>query len=87
VKPRQDGSHFGLGWDTVTPGPRGVAYSKNGGLPGLRAFVGRMPGEVDWAFVATDVSNDKGENADAARAIREEIERTPAWPDVDYFQR
>jgi N-acyl-D-amino-acid deacylase len=87
VKPRKDGVHRGLGWDTIKPGPHGPAYSKNGGLPGYRAFAGHMPRDIDWAFCATDRSGDDGENADTAQAIQAEIEQITRWPDVDYFQR
>jgi N-acyl-D-amino-acid deacylase len=87
LKPRPNGKYFGLGWDTVEHTPRGLAYTKNGGVQGYRAFVGHMPEGVDWAFLATDASGDQGENAEAAAAITREIERTAAWPDVDLFDR
>jgi hypothetical protein len=45
-----------------------------------------MPGNVDWAFAATDASGDKGENADAAKSIRQEIESTTIWPEVDLLE-
>ena len=87
LKPRANGKYFGLGWDTVESSPQGLIYTKNGGVQGYRAFVGHMQDGVDWAFLATDATGDKGENAETAVAITREIERTRAWPDLDLFER
>jgi N-acyl-D-amino-acid deacylase len=87
LKPRANGKHFGLGWDTVEHTPQGPAYTKNGGVPGYRAFIGHQPPDIDWAFLATDASGDEGENAEAATAIVRQIERTTTWPEADLFDR
>jgi CubicO group peptidase (beta-lactamase class C family) len=87
LQPRANGKHFGLGWDTVEHTPQGPVYTKNGGVPGYRAFIGHLRGDVDWAFLATDASGDQGENSEAAAAITREIERTNIWPEVDLFDQ
>ena len=52
-----------------------------------RPTVSHMRGGVDWAFLATDATGDKGENAEAAVAITREIDRTRTWPVLDLFER
>ena len=39
VKPRPDGTYFGLGWDTVQKFPKTYGYMKGGAWPGVRASV------------------------------------------------
>ncbi len=90
IKPRPNGTHFGLGWDIVQEMPRGVIYSKNGGLPGVRAVIGHMPGDVDWAVAfngGNNVEDAPGEDADAQDQIQTAIRQTKAWPRVDLFSR
>ena len=48
LQPRKDGSHFGLGWDTVLPTSAGVRYGKNGGVAGISTYVEHDPIGVDW---------------------------------------
>lgn len=89
LKPRKNGSHFGLGWDTVRPGPKGASYTKNGGVPGYRAFIGHAPDNVDWAVLFNGGTGEEAENenADAANHIQREIERTEVWPKGNLFPR
>jgi CubicO group peptidase (beta-lactamase class C family) len=90
VRPRKNGTHFGLGWDTVRIMPAGVLYAKNGGLPGVRAVIGHMPGDVDWAVVFNGGSHSPdapGEDEDAQVQLQGAIRRTNQWPEVDLFPR
>jgi hypothetical protein len=89
VKPRKNGSHFGLGWDTVRLTPKGTSYTKNGGVPGYRAYVGHTPDNVDWAVLFNGGIGDEAEHeiADAASHIQQEIERTQRWPKGNLFPR
>jgi N-acyl-D-amino-acid deacylase len=53
LKPRSDGSAFGLGWDVVlrTEGADGVLYGKNGGITGTSTWIEHTPsGAVFAAF-------------------------------------
>ncbi len=59
LQPRPDGSHFGLGWDTVLRTAAGVRYSKNGGVPGISTFVEHDPSGVDWVLLMNGTSGQK----------------------------
>ncbi len=88
VEPRKNGTHFGLGWDVVRTWPNGVSYMKNGMLPGIRAVIGHMPGNVDWCVAfngGTTPQGDHSEDAEALKEIQQSIQRTRTWPDVDLF--
>ncbi len=90
VEPRKNGSHFGLGWDTVRTTPKGPSYAKNGRLEGIRSFIGHMPGNVDWAVLFNgghDPENGPDEDADAGDKITRAIRSTNNWPDGDLFER
>jgi N-acyl-D-amino-acid deacylase len=45
------GPHVGLGWDTVQQTPRGYRFSKNGGKPGVQAWLEHLPSGIDFAFL------------------------------------
>ncbi len=51
LPPRKNGTHFGLGWDTVRQTPAGVEFSKNGGKPGVMAWLEHRANDVDWALL------------------------------------
>jgi hypothetical protein len=89
LKPRKNGSHFGLGWDTVRHTPKGPSYTKNGGVPGYRAFVGHTPENVDWAVLLNGGTGDEAEHeaSDTANHIQREVERTERWPKGNLFPR
>jgi N-acyl-D-amino-acid deacylase len=89
LKPRKNGSHFGLGWDTVRLAPKGSSYSKNGGVPGYRAFAGHTPDNVDWAVLLNGGAGDEAEHeiSDTASQIQREIGQTVRWPKGKLFPR
>jgi hypothetical protein len=89
VKPRKNGSHFGLGWDTVRVTSKGANYTKNGGVPGYRAYIGHTADNVDWAVLFNGGTGDEAEHeiADAANHIQQEIERVEQWPKGNLFSR
>ena len=88
VERRKNGGHFGLGWDTAQATPHGPGYTKNGGVPGYRAFVGHTPGGVDWAVLLNGGTvGAEHENADTAARILHEVDRTGAWPSDNLFAR
>lgn len=88
LQPRANGSWFGLGWDVVRQSPRGPLYAKNGGMPGVRTFIGHAPDGVDWAVLFNGGRNAEGapdEDSDAFRQIQQAIRQTTAWPELDLF--
>ncbi len=87
---RKNGAWFGLGWDVVQPGRGGKSYAKNGGMAGVRSFIGHMAGNIDWAIVfngGADVEGEKGTGADAYKTITELADGITSWPSGDLFPR
>jgi CubicO group peptidase (beta-lactamase class C family) len=87
---RPGAKHVGLGWDAVQNTPRGDRFSKNGGKPGVSAWLEHFPDGVDWAFLINTTRTDKNEPNPAAELIRRvgrAIEAHSAWPAVDLFER
>jgi N-acyl-D-amino-acid deacylase len=88
LKPRGNGTWYGLGWDGVRQTPRGPAYSKNGGMGGVRAVIGHQPGNVDWAVAfngGRDIKGQLGVDAEALKDIQEAVTQATDWPDGDLF--
>jgi CubicO group peptidase (beta-lactamase class C family) len=51
LKPRDDGSYVGLGWDNVTEKDKAYSYIKDGSYQGIRTFMKRAATGVNWALV------------------------------------
>lgn len=88
LKKRANGAWFGLGWDVVRETPHGPSYAKDGGIAGVRTFIGHMPGNVDWAVLfngGRNVPGFPGQAADAAKHLQDAIRQTDRWPDGDFF--
>jgi N-acyl-D-amino-acid deacylase len=51
IKPGKDGGHVGMGWDSVHQFPGGYRFSKNGGKPGIQAWLEHLAFGVDWAVI------------------------------------
>jgi hypothetical protein len=86
---RPNGSHFGMGWDTVEKTDAGYNFWKNGGLPGTLTWIEHRPKGVDWILLlnATVGKEDGPElHQEYCDDIRNAINQTTAWPEVDLFQ-
>ena len=90
LKPRDNGTYFGLGWDSVVVQEKEIGYFKDGSYQGMRTFMKRLPNGVNGAlaynasmdFDAVDMKI----IADLVHEIRQEIERLKDLPDVDLFK-
>ena len=75
----------------VRDAPReGFRYSKNGGLDGVRAVIGHVPGDIDWAVAfngGENVEGEPGEVADAQAHIVEAARQVDDWPALELFPR
>ena len=50
-KAKRRGPHVGLGWDTAEVFPNGTyRFSKNGGKPGVEAWLEHLETGIDWAL-------------------------------------
>jgi N-acyl-D-amino-acid deacylase len=90
LKPRENGGHFGLGWDVVLAGGDGVRYSKNGGVPGIHAYIEHLPGGLDWVVLLNGGQHQPDQPSPlgfCAKRLREAIRRTGHWPQRDLFER
>ena len=89
ARPHRDGSYTGLGWDVVQPRDGGFLYHKNGGVPGIATYMEHRPDGVNWAlFFNASPGAGSAEKAGAwRRPIKEAIEKTEQWPDVDLFRK
>jgi CubicO group peptidase (beta-lactamase class C family) len=87
---RPNGSHFGLGWDRVIKTAEGWEYSKNGGKPGVSAYIQHLANGVDWVVLFNSGhENIPGEQTPLGRARRDipaAIRAVTVWPTHDLFQ-
>lgn len=89
LTPRKNGSHFGLGWDVVLPGRGGPRFSKNGGVPGIHAYIEHLPSGVDWVVLLNGGEREAGKPTPLSyctQRVREAIGRVNRWPQRDLFQ-
>jgi N-acyl-D-amino-acid deacylase len=90
LRPRQNGTWVGLGWDSVLVNDKGTAYYKEGAYQGMRTFMKRLPNGVSWALVYNASMEfdpqDMRLAASTIREARELIERFEDYPDIDLFK-
>ena len=87
---RKNGTHFGLGWDTVERTGHGLRYGKNGGKAGAAAYIEHLPGNIDWCLFINAIQHDENEPAalnEAIQQIRAACEDRKKWPERDLFPR
>ena len=83
-----NGKHVGLGWDAVRNLPNGDDYSKNGGKPGVSAWLEHLPNGVSWAFMINTTRADKSDPNPAreiVRRVNQAIDSTKNWPKINLF--
>lgn len=51
LKPRENGTHVGLGWDSVVLPEKNFGYFKDGSWFGMRAYMKRLPGGINWVLL------------------------------------
>ena len=75
---RPNGTHIGLGWDSVVLSEKRFGYFKDGNWYGMRAFMKRLPNGVNWVLLfnasAQPDSVDARTVADAMQHVREHID-------------
>jgi N-acyl-D-amino-acid deacylase len=89
LKPRENGSWFGLGWDTVQKLPTGVGYTKGGSWPGVRSMIKHRVDGFNTAFLFNALAEPDAVDTQIAgaalRDIQAAIEKQKEWPDLDLF--
>ena len=90
IKPRENGTYYGLGWDSVFPEKKAVGYFKDGSYQGIRTYMKRMPTGVNWVLLlnaSMDAdATDTHIAAAAVQEVRKQIELIEKHPDVDLFK-
>jgi len=87
--PRRNGSHVGLGWDSVAEEPWGICFHKMGSSLGVRTLIEHRPNGFDWVLLLNcdgqlpGLPPAAGEIGDK---IRQAIDATRDWPDRNLFE-
>lgn len=90
LKPRENGTFVGLGWDAVTATDKNrYGLFKDGSWFGMRAFMNRQPNGVNWvllfnASMNPDTTDTRTLDA-AVRRVRESLAKQDALPNTDLF--
>lgn len=90
MKNNPNGSHFGLGLDTVRMTPQGVTFSKNGGKPGVHSQIIHLPNNTDFCVLFNGGSSPDGTDANpmtAVKSIRQVLNNVKDWPTTDLFPK
>jgi hypothetical protein len=89
LKPRDNGTWFGLGWDIVMEKGKTYGYYKEGSYQGMRTFMKRLPGGINWALLYNASMEldpvDKRMVATTAEEVQQLIDRFDKYPDIDLF--
>jgi N-acyl-D-amino-acid deacylase len=90
LKPRENGTYFGLGWDEVAVNDKGYTYFKDGSIQGMRTFMKRLPSGVNWALLYN--ASMEFDRLDAQvvgstiQEVHELVEKFEKYPDIDLFK-
>ncbi len=84
-----NGSHFGLGMDSVRMTPEGVTYTKNGGKPGVHCQIVHLPHAIDFCLMFNGGTTTDGTVVNplppTLKQIRQVLTNVTEWPQVDLF--
>lgn len=84
---RPNGSHFGMGWDSVLRRPEGVLYEKDGGVMGTTTWVEHRPNGASWVLLINSSNRADGPelHREFISQIRGALDATTEWPSGDLF--
>ncbi len=90
LKPRENGTWFGLGWDSVLVKDKTFAYSKEGSYQGMRTFMKRLANGLNWVLLYNaSMDFDPQDTRIATNAVQEVhqlVESHTKYPDIDLFK-
>jgi N-acyl-D-amino-acid deacylase len=90
LKPRENGTYFGLGWDEVAVNDKGYTYFKDGSIQGMRTFMKRLPSGINWALLYN--ASMEFDRLDAQvvgstiQEVHELVEKFEKYPEIDLFK-
>jgi N-acyl-D-amino-acid deacylase len=90
LKPRANGTYFGLGWDTVQKFPHGTGYMKGGSWAGIRTSMKHTPDGMCVIILVNgsmepDVLDMKIRD-EAVREVLEYLAKVKEFPKTDLFK-
>jgi N-acyl-D-amino-acid deacylase len=89
IKPRPNGSYFGLGWDGVKHSGKAVTYAKEGSYQGMRTFMKRTAKGLNWALLYNSSMEFDPQDVQMAAGtvhdVRHLVEGMGKYPDIDLF--
>jgi CubicO group peptidase (beta-lactamase class C family) len=90
VEPFKDGTHIGLGWDSVQTQDKRFGYFKSGSNPGARAFMKRRFDGVNWVLLFNASMEFDAQDVDqlsrTVRPVLDKLDALDKLPDVDLFK-
>jgi len=89
LSPRRNGSHLGLGWDSVTEVPWGIEFRKSGASAGVRTLIEHRPNGIDWVLLLNadgDLPGQPPATSAIGDKIRQAIDATRDWPENNFFE-
>jgi N-acyl-D-amino-acid deacylase len=90
LKPRADGTYFGLGWDSVIVKDNTFGFFKDGSYQGMRTFMKRKPDGVCWALLYSSSMEFDPQDMDIARRavgdVHKLVEDRDKYPNIDLFE-
>jgi N-acyl-D-amino-acid deacylase len=90
LKPRDNGTWFGLGWDSVVVKDKTFGYYKEGSFQGMRTFMKRLPSGVNWALLYNASMEFDPQDTRVAGHVAQEVhqivEANTKYPDIDLFK-
>jgi N-acyl-D-amino-acid deacylase len=89
LKPRENGTWIGLGWDAAVVKEKAFSYFKDGSYQGMRTYMKRLPNGVNWVLLYNASmefdAQDEQTATHAVHEVRQMVERIEKHPDVDLF--
>ncbi|MCI0705583.1 MAG: beta-lactamase family protein, partial [Planctomycetia bacterium] len=90
LKPRDNGTYFGLGWDVAFIDKKEYGYFKDGCFQGMRTYMKRLPNGVNWALVFNASMEfdavDMQLAGNAIQEVRKHVEYLEKHPEIDLFK-
>jgi N-acyl-D-amino-acid deacylase len=90
LKPRANGTYFGLGWDSVLVQDKAFGYFKDGSYQGMRTFMKRLPSGVNWVLLYNASMEfdpqDMQIAASMVQELRKVVEGIDRHPNIDLFK-
>ena len=90
LKPRANGTWYGLGWDSVVVKGQQYGFYKEGSYQGMRTYMKRLPNGVSWALLYNASMEFDPQDMRAVAATVSEVhklvERVGKYPDIDLFK-